>query len=159
MATFKSNLYGAIPSESTASGAVTSTNTYVYKGPYGDRAGGVTTVEGTFTIPTGIATTDTNDLFPLPAGARLTSYLHFWEDLGGTMTGEVLVDTTQLKTGIAMGTAQAATATTALSAAECATAWSVNATAEKNVRLDFSTITTAIPGAVYNFTATYAMAS
>ena len=48
---------------------------------------------------------------------------------------------------------------TVLSEIECATGWAANATASKDVQLNFSTATTPIGGSVYSFDARYEMPS
>lgn len=159
MATYYSTLYGTSTNQATSGGAISTSTTVTYKGPTGTRAGEVVAVRGTVTIASAVVATELHKLFPLPAGARITRFAHHWDDLGGTMTGVIECDTTDMKIGIAMGTAQAASATTGLSDAENATAWAVNATATKDIQLNFSAATTPIGGSVYTFDAAYAMAA
>lgn len=146
---FKSNLYALNQGLST----------YSYAGPYGTHAGEIVGVNGTASIPGAITSSDTLDLFPLPIGAHLLGYFHWWEDLGGTMTGVVQVGTTDMKAGITMGTAQAITAATSLSTDELTDAWDANSSAEKTANLTFSTATTPTAGALYYFHAFYIMPS
>lgn len=149
MATHKSNLYAQNQGLST----------YAYTGPYGTRAGETYTVEGTFTCPGSLATNDTADLFPVPPGAKVTRYLHYYDDFGTTCTTTVQNGTTDMKASIALGTAVAIGSIAELTAAEVAAGWAANATAEKNINLDFTSVSTPTAGSVYTFVAVVSMPS
>lgn len=160
MATFYSNLYARQTLRGTASGAETAAGSdYSYIGPRGERAGQTVTVEGTFTCPAALATSDLANLFPIPAGAKIDSFDHYYEDFGTTCTTTVECDTTDMKASIALGTAVTVGSIASLSKAECAAAWAANASADKNVRLAFTSVSTPTAGAVYTFVCKYTMPS
>jgi hypothetical protein len=159
MATYYSNLYATSSMRGTASGAETAVNSYAYKGPYGKNAGEVVHFEGTFTIPAALATSDLANLLPLPPGAQLTSLFYYNADCGTTVTTVIEVDTTDLLAGIALGTAVALASEVALTAAQYSLGWAANATAEKNLRLAFTSVSTPTAGALFYFRGTYAMPS
>jgi hypothetical protein len=133
------------------------TDLFAYKGPLGTKPGETVTVAGTFTCPAALATNDIANLFPIPTGAKVLRYLHYYEDFGTTCTTTVQVGDTDMKASIALGTAVAIGSIAELSAAEVAAGWASNASADKNVNLIFTSVTTPTAGAVYNFICTYAM--
>lgn len=157
--TYYSNLYAPVSSRGTASGADSNPTSYVYKGPRGEHAGETVTVEGTFTCPAALATNDLANLFPIPEGAKIDSFDHYYEDFGTTCTTTVEVDTTDMKASIALGTAVTIGSIASLTKAEVAAGWAANASAEKDVRLNFTSVSTPTAGAVYTFVCKYTMAS
>jgi hypothetical protein len=146
MATFYSSLYRENAANS---------DLFAYSGPYGGRSGETVTVAGTFTCPAALATNDIANLFPVPPGAKVLRYLHYYEDFGTTCTTTVQMGDTDMKASIALGTAVAVGSIAELSAAEVAAAWAANATAEKNLNLIFTSVSTPTAGSVYNFVVTY----
>ena len=150
MATIYSNLYTE---------AAADNDNYSYRGPYGSKAGEVVNVNGTVTISGSLATNDIANLFPIPAGAKIIRYEHYYEDHGSTCTATIQCGTTDMKASIALGTAVAIGSIAELSLAECAAAWAANATAEKNVNIEYTSVSTPTSGAVYTFACQYVMPS
>lgn len=81
MANRYSSLYSAVSAVSTASGALSSSTSYVYKGPGFERQGQMVAVSGTVTLTSNLLINETISLFPVPKGFRLHSLNHEWEDL------------------------------------------------------------------------------
>lgn len=157
--TFYSSLYAPVSSRGTSAGADASSTSYVYKGPRGERAGEVITLSGTFTVPAALATNDLGNLFPIPEGAKLTRLAYYNADCGTTVTTTIECDTTDLLAGIALGTAVTLANIVDLTAAQYSLAWAVNASAEKDVRLAFTSVSAPTAGATVTFIAAYQMAS
>jgi len=150
MATFYSNLYTE---------AAADNGSYGYNGPLGTNAHQVVGVNGYAAVPGEITSSDTISLFTLPKGARIVSWVHWWEDLGATMTMTVQNNTTDMKASIAGGTAQAITSATALSTAELVAGWDESTSAASTPNITFTTATTPTAGAKYYFVAQYVMPS
>ena len=148
MATTYSSLYSA---NSDGSG------TYAYRGPYGSRAGETVTVIGSHTITGSLVTSDLANLFPLPAGAKLIRYSHWYEDHGAPVTATIQAGTTDMKASIALGTAVTEANQTSLSDAELGAGNAAATSAEKIINIDFTSVTTPTSGAKYYFVATYGM--
>jgi hypothetical protein len=81
MANRYSSLYSATPSVTTASGAISSSTSYAYKGPGFARQGEMVAVSGTVTLTSNLLIGEQILLFPVPKGFRLHSLNHEWEDL------------------------------------------------------------------------------
>jgi hypothetical protein len=76
-----SSLYAAIPAVATSAGAITTTNTYAYKGPHLEQVGKPVVFAGTVTVSTALALNDNIYLFPVPKGFRMASINLEWGDL------------------------------------------------------------------------------
>jgi hypothetical protein len=81
MANRYSSLYSAVSQVSTASGALSSSTSYAYKGPSFSKSGEMVAFAGTVTLTSNLAINETISLFPVPKGFRLVSINHEWEDL------------------------------------------------------------------------------
>lgn len=81
MADRYSSLYGAIPQGAVSAGAITTTNSYAYKGPILERSGQLTEFAGTVTLTSNLLINEKIYLFPVPKGFRLKDINHEWEDL------------------------------------------------------------------------------
>lgn len=81
MADRYSSYYDAIPSEGFSSGAVSSTNSYVYKGPGFDKPGQMVAFAGTVSLTSKLLIGEKVKFFDVPAGFRLASINLEWEDL------------------------------------------------------------------------------
>lgn len=75
MADFYTTLYGAVPRSATSAGAVSTSNSYAYKGPVAARAGETVTIYGTYTNTTaaqlGANSGDVIHVCGLPIGAKV----------------------------------------------------------------------------------------
>jgi hypothetical protein len=129
---------------------------YGYNGARGTNEGQVVSVSGTLTVDAALATNDVGYLFDIPAGAKLTAFQYYNDDLGGTCTASVRVGTTDCKTSIALGTAVALGSTASLTTAECAAGHAGNASAASTVNISFTSVATPSAGAV-TWTAQYVM--
>lgn len=84
MATYYSSFYASSAAESTASGAIASSNSnYSYSGPSFEKSGDVRSFNGTVTIATNLATADIIKLFDVPVGFKLSHMTVEWGDLDG----------------------------------------------------------------------------
>lgn len=81
MADRYSSLYGEIPRVGTSSGAISTSNSYAYKGPILRHAGEMVTFAGTVTLQSNLAINEKIYLFPVPKNFRLKDINHEWEDL------------------------------------------------------------------------------
>lgn len=81
MANRYSSLYSETPAVATSSGAISTTNTYAYKGPSFSHSGETMSFAGTVTLTSNLLINETISLFPVPKGFRLLSINHEWEDL------------------------------------------------------------------------------
>lgn len=159
MATYYSDLYAAIQSRTTSSGAEATTTSYAYKGPRGERAGQTVSIEGTFTCPAALATSDLGILFPLPKLAQLQRFAYYNTDFGTTCTTTIEVSTTDLLASIALGTAVTLANIVDLTAAQYSLGWAAVASAGADCRLAFTSVSTPTAGAVFTFIAQYQMPS
>lgn len=150
MANYYSNLY---------SEAAADNGTYGYNGPVGTKSGEVVAIYGTITIDGSLASGDIGYLFPIPAGAKLTKFIPYYTDHGGTCTTDIRCGTTDLKGDLALGTAVALASATALTFAEYSLAWAVNASAASTINLEYETVSGPTSGAVCYFLAEYVMPS
>lgn len=140
---YKSNLYALNQGLST----------YSYIGPYGTRSGETVTLNGSVTpSASALATGDFGDIAPIPPGAKIISATVFPDGGGSTVTTTLELGTTDLKSGMAFGTATAI----ALTGVECADSWAANASAEALLRFAYTSVSG--PAAcVHQFAITYAM--
>lgn len=148
MATIYSSLYAEAAADNDSWG---------YKGPLGSKSGETYTVIGTVTIPGTLATNDIANLFPLPAGAKITRYSHWYEDHGGTCTATIQAGTTDMKASIALGTAVTQANQTSLSDAELGAGNAEAASAAKTINIEYTSVATPTANAVYSFVATIAL--
>lgn len=81
MADRYSSLYSEIPRTGTTTGAISTSNSYSYKGPSLSRSGELVTFTGTVTLTSNLLITEKIHLFPVPKGFRLKDINHEWEDL------------------------------------------------------------------------------
>lgn len=146
------NYYSSLYSEAAADNG-----SYAYKGPFGTKAGEVVALYGTITIDGSLASGDIGYLFPIPAGAKLTKFIPYYTDHGGTCTTDIRCGTTDLKGDLALQTAVALASATALTFAEFSLAWAVNATADSTINLEYETVATPTSGATLTFLAEYVM--
>jgi hypothetical protein len=81
MADRYSSLYSEIPRTATSAGAISTSNSYAYKGPGFERSGQPVVFAGTVTLTSNLLIGEKIHLFPVPKGFRLKDINHEWEDL------------------------------------------------------------------------------
>lgn len=119
---------------------------------------GFALIKGTFTCPGALASGDLGILCEASAGDEIWLWTNWYDDFGTTCTTSMTVGSTDLTTGIALGTAVANTAQVTMGSSTLATyvgflgITSGLITADRTqIKLTFATVSTPTAGAVYHY--------